>query len=147
MTEHLLIVGGGQAAVQAIHSLRQNGYEGRISVVGGERHAPYQRPPLSKKYLSGELARERLELRPEVWYRERNVVLELGVRAVELEPAQQRIRLDDGRVVGYDALLLATGSRVRRLAVPGSSLDNIHYLRTLDDVDAIAPALVPSKRL
>src|SRR5690606_3563102 len=129
MTEHLLIVGAGQAATQAVHTLRQNGYSGRITIVGGERHSPYQRPPLSQKYLAGELARERLELRPAVWYRERDVTLELGTRAVELEPAARRVRLDDGRIVDYDRLILATGSQARRLAVAGAELAGIHYLR------------------
>lgn len=147
MTEHLLIVGAGQAAAQSVHTLRQNGYSGRISVIGGERHAPYQRPPLSKKYLAGEMARERLELRPDIWYGERHVALELGVRAMELEPAARRVRLDDGRTIGYDALLITTGSRARRLDVPGAELPGIHYLRTLDDVDAIAPQLLPQRRL
>jgi len=147
MTEQLLIVGAGQAATQAVHTLRQNGYSGRISIVGGERHPPYQRPPLSKKYLAGEIARERLELRPEVWYRERDTALALGARAVELEPAARRVRLDDGRVVAYDRLILATGSRARRLRVPGAELPGIHYLRTIDDVDGIIPELEPGKRL
>src|SRR5690606_6308523 len=100
-----------------------------------------------KKDLAGELARERLELRPAVWYRERDVTLELGTRAVELEPAARRVRLDDGRIVDYDRLILATGSKARRLAVPGAELAGIHYLRTIDDVDAIAPELVPGRRL
>ncbi len=147
MSEHLLIVGGGQAAVQAIHSVRQNGYAGRISVVCDERSAPYQRPPLSKKYLAGELPRERLALRPEAWYRERAVNLVIGARAAELEPAARRVRLEDGQALHYDALVLATGSRVRRLHVPGADLAGIHYLRTLADVDAIAPSLVPGRRL
>src|SRR5690554_2191176 len=99
MSEHLLIVGGGQAAVQAVHTLRQNGYAGRITVVCGERHAPYQRPPLSKKYLAGQMPRERLALRPESWYRERGAELMIGARAVELEPAACRVRLDGGQVL------------------------------------------------
>jgi len=147
MSEHLLIVGGGQAAVQAVHTLRQQGFTGRISLVCGERHAPYQRPPLSKKYLAGEMPRERLALRPEAWYRERAVEVVIGARAVELDAAARRVRLDDGRVVQYDALLLATGSRARKLRVPGAGLPGIHYLRTIDDVDGIAPSLVPSCRL
>src|SRR5690606_3598395 len=147
MSEHLLIVGGGQAAVQAVHTLRQNGFTGRISLVCGERYAPYQRPPLSKKYLAGEMPRERLALRPEQWYRERAVDLVIGARAVELDATMGRVRLDDGRVVQYDALLLATGSRPRKLRVPGAELSGIHYLRTIDDVDAFAPPLVPSCRL
>src|SRR5690606_32692720 len=147
MSEHLLIVGGGQAAVQAIHTLRQNGFAGRITLICGERHMPYQRPPLSKKYLAGEVPRERLALRPEAWYRERAVDVLIGVEARELDAAAGRVRLDDGRVVHYDALLLATGSRPRKLRVPGAELPGIHYLRTIDDVDAFAPKLVPSCRL
>ncbi|HEX7081124.1 MAG TPA: FAD-dependent oxidoreductase [Gammaproteobacteria bacterium] len=147
MTRHLLIVGGGQAAVQAVHSLRQNGFDGRITVVGGERHAPYQRPPLSKKYLAGELPRERLALRPAQYYRDKGAVLELGVRAVELDADSRRVRLADGRVLGYDGLLLATGSVARRLPVPGAELRGVHYLRTIDDVDAISAELAPGRKL
>src|SRR5690606_31169772 len=114
MSEQLLIIGGGQSAVQAIHTLRQNGYAGRICVIGGERHAPYQRPRLSKKYLAGQIPRERLALRPEAWYSERGVELVIGAEAVGLDGAAQRVGLADGSVLDSDALLLATGSRVRR---------------------------------
>lgn len=147
MAEHLVIVGAGQAAAQAIHTLRQNRFEGSITLVGEEPYAPYQRPPLSKKYLAGELPRERLSLRPLDYYRDKQAELELATRAEEIEPAQQRVRLADGRQLQYDRLILATGSRVRRIDVPGAELMGVHYLRTIDDVDAFAPLLQPGARL
>jgi 3-phenylpropionate/trans-cinnamate dioxygenase ferredoxin reductase component len=147
MQQHLLIVGAGQAATQAIATLRQNGFVGRITLIGEERHAPYQRPPLSKKYLAGQVPRERLALRPASFYRDKGVELDLGARAVELDAAARRLRLDDGRTVGYDRLLLSTGSRVRRLDVPGEALAGVHYLRTIDDVDSIAEDFATGSRL
>jgi 3-phenylpropionate/trans-cinnamate dioxygenase ferredoxin reductase subunit len=147
MSAHLVIVGGGQAAAQAVQSLRQQGFAGAITLVGDEPYPPYQRPPLSKKYLAGELARERLFLRPASFYAEKGVTLELGARVEELEPAARRLRLGDGRTLSYDKLLLATGSRVRKLDVPGATLPNVHYLRTIADVDAIAASLAPGGRV
>jgi 3-phenylpropionate/trans-cinnamate dioxygenase ferredoxin reductase subunit len=147
MTEHLVIVGGGQAAAQAVQSLRQQNYAGAITLVSEEPHPPYQRPPLSKKYLAGELTRERLFLRPASFYADKGVTLELGRRVEELSLGARRVRLDDGRTLSYDRLLLATGSRVRRLEVPGAALDGVHYLRTLADADAIVASLRPGARV
>lgn len=141
MNEHLVIVGGGQAATQAVQTSRELGFAGDITVLAGEDYPPYQRPPLSKKYLSGELPRERLFLKPDRFYTDRGVELELGTVVEEIEPEKSRLRLADGRRVDYDHLLLATGSRVRALEVPGSELDGIHYLRTISDVDAISGSL------
>ena len=144
---HIVIVGGGQAAAQAILTLRQKKFDGRITLVGEEDLPPYQRPPLSKKYLAGELDRERLFLRPRSFYEKNGVELRLGVRAEELNPDSRRVRLDDGRTLEYDGLLLATGSRVRRLDIPGSDLAGIHYVRDVADVDAITESVQPGKRL
>ena len=130
MTERLVIVGGGQAAAQAVQSLRQQGFAGPITLLCDEPYLPYQRPPLSKKYFAGELPRERLGLRPAAFYAEKGVALELNVRAEELEPASRRLRLHDGRTLDYDRLLLATGSRPRTLDVPGKALAGVHYLRS-----------------
>lgn len=141
MTEHLVIVGGGQAAAQAVQSLRQQNFAGPITMLADEGYPPYQRPPLSKKYLAGELARERLLLRPAAFYAEKGVTLEQNARVEELDATQQRVRLRDGRTLGYDRLMLATGSRVRTLDVPGATLAGVHYLRTIADVDAITAAL------
>jgi 3-phenylpropionate/trans-cinnamate dioxygenase ferredoxin reductase subunit len=102
---------------------------------------------LSKKYLAGELTRDRLLLRPATFYAEKNVTLELGTRVEEIDPKQRRVRLRDGRALSYDRLMLATGSRVRRLSVPGADLPGVHYLRTIADVDAITAALAPGARV
>jgi len=147
MTEHLVIVGGGQAAAQAIQSLRQQSFAGPITLLSDEGYPPYQRPPLSKKYLAGELTRERLLLRPAAFYAEKGVKLEQNARVEELEAAEHRVRLRDGRTLDYDRLLLATGSRVRTLDVPGATLAGVHYLRTIADVDGITAALREGARV
>jgi 3-phenylpropionate/trans-cinnamate dioxygenase ferredoxin reductase subunit len=147
MPPHLVIVGAGQAAAQAVQSLRQQNFSGAITLIGDEPHPPYQRPPLSKKFLTGELARERLWLRPASFYADKGVSLELGRRAVDLDLARRLVRLDDDRALGYDRLLLATGSRVRTLGIPGTELRGVHYLRTIDDAEAILAALVPGARM
>jgi 3-phenylpropionate/trans-cinnamate dioxygenase ferredoxin reductase subunit len=146
MAEHLVVVGGGQAAAQAVQSLRQHNFSGAITLVCDEPYLPYQRPPLSKKYLAGELARERLFVRPAAFYAEKGVTLAQGRRAEELDLAARKLRLDDGSAIGYDRLLLATGGRVRRLDVPGVDLPGVHYLRTIADVDAIMAQLTPGAR-
>ena len=147
MPKHFIIIGGGQAGAQAVQTLRQNNFDGLITLVGEERQLPYQRPPLSKNYLAGKLDAERLSLRSASFYSDRNVTLELGTRADTLEPSSRRLRLGDGRVLDYDGLLLATGSRVRRLDSPGSDLAGIHYLRTTADADAIRAEFLPGKKL
>ena len=146
MNDHLVIVGGGQAAAQAVQSLRQQSFAGAITLLSDEPYAPYQRPPLSKKYFAGELPRERLLLRPAAFYAEKGVALELGARVEEIEPATRRLRLRDGRTLAYDRLLLATGSRARALPVPGVELPGVHYFRTITDVDSILASLAPGAR-
>ena len=118
MTKNFVIVGGGQAAAQAIQTLQQNKYEGSITLVGEEIYPPYQRPPLSKKYMAGELQRERLFLRPLKFYESNNIDLELGARAIELDLGNSHVRLNNDRLLKFDGLMLATGSKVRRLKVP-----------------------------
>jgi 3-phenylpropionate/trans-cinnamate dioxygenase ferredoxin reductase component len=147
MREQLVVVGGGQAAVQAIQALRQHGFDGKIALLADEAHPPYQRPPLSKKYLAGELPRERLYLKPESFYASRDVDLLLGIGAVELDIAGRRISLANDKQIKYDRLLLATGSRARRIAAPGADLAGIHYIRSIADVDELAPELRPGARL
>jgi 3-phenylpropionate/trans-cinnamate dioxygenase ferredoxin reductase subunit len=147
MRQHLVVVGGGQAAAQSIQSARQLGFDGRISLIAAELHLPYQRPPLSKTYLAGTLASERLRLRPESFYASREVELHLGRSATLLDAGKRRLDLDDGSTLRYDALLLATGSRVRELELPGSRLDGVHYLRTLDDVDRLRVGFKAGRRL
>lgn len=147
MFERIVIVGAGQAAVQAIDTLRRQGFTGHISLIGAEPLLPYQRPPLSKKFLAGTLSRERLLLRPAAFYEQHAVATRLGRRVEEIERREQRLRLDDGSSVAYDALLLATGSRARPLAMPGTDLAGVFSLRTVADVEQIRPALTPGARL
>ncbi len=147
MSEHLIIVGAGQAAAQTVQTLTQNDYPGTLTVVGDEPYAPYQRPPLSKKYLAGELARERLAIRPEAFYAQRSVEMRLGERVTRIVPAERRAMLANGESLAYDRLLLATGSRVRKLAVPGATLAGVNTLRSIDDADRIGRELEPGRRL
>jgi 3-phenylpropionate/trans-cinnamate dioxygenase ferredoxin reductase subunit len=147
MPKHFIIIGGGQAAAQAVYTLRQKKFDGAITLIGEESNEPYQRPPLSKKYLAGELEAKRLSLRPASFYADREITMELGVHAAEIDSSSQRVRLEDGRILDYDGLMLSTGSRVRRLEIPGSGLAGIYYLRTLKDADAIRAELVPGRKL
>ena len=142
-----IIAGAGHAGGQTAIGLRQAGYDGRIIVCGDEPVPPYQRPPLSKKYLSGELAVERVFLRPASFYESNEIELRLGraVRAISLPDAS--VTLDGGESLAFTDLVIATGSRPRRLDVPGSDLANVFYLRSLGDADAMRAALVPDRRL
>ena len=145
--ESVLIVGGGQAAAQLVVSLRLGGHAGRITLVSDENEPPYQRPPLSKQYLAGKLKRERLLLRRAEYYESRGVELRLGRRVLSIDRGNRRALLDDGEELGYDRLVLATGSVLRKLDVPGSDLPGIHYLRSLDDADALHGELSPGRRV
>jgi 3-phenylpropionate/trans-cinnamate dioxygenase ferredoxin reductase subunit len=147
MVGNVVIVGAGQAAVQAIETLRRHHFAGRLTLIGAEPQLPYQRPPLSKKYLAGAFARERLLLRPASFYAQHAVETRLGRRVEAIERRAQRLRLDDGTSVAYDALLLSTGSRPRPLAVPGRDLAGVFSLRTVADAERIRPALLPGARL
>ncbi|HEY4969850.1 MAG TPA: FAD-dependent oxidoreductase [Steroidobacteraceae bacterium] len=143
----IVIIGAGQAAAQAIDTLRRKGFAGSIALVGEEDSWPYQRPPLSKKYLAGALERERLLIRPAHFYAEHGVEARLGQRAMEIDRSAQRVRLHDGTTLAYDELLLTTGSRPRALAVPGAHLAGVHYLRALADVAAISHDMKGARRL
>ena len=135
-----MVVGAGQAAVQAIDPLRRNGAKGRLTVVGQEISLPYQRPPLSKKYLAGTMARERLLLRPAQFYETHMVEMRLGRRVEEISRREQRLLLDDGSTVPYYALVIATGSRPRALNVPGAEFEGVHFLRTIADAERMRAA-------
>jgi 3-phenylpropionate/trans-cinnamate dioxygenase ferredoxin reductase subunit len=147
MFERIVIAGGGQAAAQAVDTLRRKGFTGQIVMVGDEPWLPYQRPPLSKKYLAGALERERLLLRPPHFYETHSVETRLGRRVEEIARRDQRLRLDDGSTIAYDALLIATGSRPRPLAAPGADLGGVHFLRTIADVERIRGEWMAGKRL
>jgi len=133
----MVIIGAGHAAGQAAASLRQEKYTGPITIIGDEAHVPYQRPPLSKAYLSGAQEVDRVYLRPEKFYREKDIDLKLSTRATAINADAKTVELEDGAKIEYDKLLISTGSRPRMLSIPGSDLGGIHYLRTIDDVDGI----------
>src|SRR5438874_2839651 len=143
----IAIVGGGIGGWSAASTLREEGYDGRIVLVGDEPELPYDRPPLSKEYLRGELAREQLLLRSQDWYDEHDIETRLGVRAKELRPSERLLALADGSELAFDRLLVATGGRPRRLRVPGAELEGVLYLRTRADADRIGALLQPGLRL
>ena len=145
--ESVLIVGGGQAAAQLVVSLRLGGHSGRIALVSDENAPPYQRPPLSKQYLAGKLKRERLLLRRAEYYESRDVELRLGRRVLAIDRGNRLAVLDGSEELAYDRLVLATGSTLRKLDVPGSDLPGIHYLRSLGDADALQGELAPGRRV
>ena len=120
MSETFVIIGAGQAGCQAAATLRSEHFTGDIVMIGDEAQPPYQRPPLSKKYLMGELAAPRLELRPRKFYDDQNVTLKLATRALSIDTRAHRITLSDGTSQPYTKVLLATGTRARPLAIPGA---------------------------
>jgi 3-phenylpropionate/trans-cinnamate dioxygenase ferredoxin reductase subunit len=137
----VLIVGGGHAAGAAAAALRQAGHEGPITLVGAEPVVPYQRPPLSKAWLKAEATEADLLLRPASFYPEKSIALELGRRVVALDLQARQVRLDDGRSLAWDQLVLATGSRLRKLPVPGADAQGVLELRTLADAERIRGVL------
>ena len=136
---HIVVVGAGQAGSSLVSKLRNSGFEGKVTLIGAEPHPPYQRPPLSKKYLVGDMPLDRLYLRPETFYREQNITLRLGLPITKIDPNGRSILLDN-EVVSYDHLALTTGSVPRSLPTAiGGALDGVHVVRDLRDVDAMAP--------
>jgi len=147
MPERVVIVGAGQACAQAVATLRAEGFDGSIRVVGDEPYPPYQRPPLSKAYLAGTFERERLFLKPQAFYAGAGCELILGARAANLDRKSCTVELQSGTALAYDKLLLATGSRVRRIPVEGENLPGVFYLRGIADVDALRASFAAGKRL
>ncbi|GAA0654598.1 FAD-dependent oxidoreductase [Kitasatospora atroaurantiaca] len=145
-TAHV-IVGASLAGAKAAEALREEGYDGPIIMIGQERERPYERPPLSKGYLMGKTAREKIYVHPAQWYREHDVDLMLGTTATAIDPAAHTVTLADGSRLGYAKLLLATGSAPRRLPVPGADRENVLYLRTVEDSERIRAAFRPGARI
>ena len=136
-----VIVGASLAGAKAAETLREEGFGGRIVLVGAEKDRPYERPPLSKDYLRGEAGREKLYVHDEGFYAEHDIELRLGRTAVSLDTASRKLELDGGERLGYDRLLLTTGAEPRRLEVPGAELEGVLYLRSVEDSDVLRERL------
>ena len=143
----IVIVGAGLAGAEAAFALRECGHAGRIVIVGKETWPPYERPPLSKSYLKGDAARDRLWIRPAQLYVEHSIELLLGIEVTAIDRAQRCVHLHTGAVLRYDKLLLATGGEARRLAIPGSQLNGVCELKTLDDADRLRACLVEGRSI
>jgi 3-phenylpropionate/trans-cinnamate dioxygenase ferredoxin reductase subunit len=135
-----VVVGASLAGARAASALRDEGFDGRVVLVGEEAALPYERPPLSKSYLRGESSLAAAEVFDEAHYASHDIELLLGVAATGLDATRREVRLADGSTIEFDRLLLATGASPRRLTVPGASLDGVHYLRSARDADVIRAA-------
>lgn len=145
--KHIAVIGAGQAGATLVETLRKAGFDGRLTLWGGEDALPYQRPPLSKAYLLGDMARERLTLRPRAFYDDQTVELHLGTPVTALDPAARTLT-HAGGTEGFDAAVLATGSTASTLpASCTGGLPGTHVIRTLADIDALAPQMQPGKRM
>jgi 3-phenylpropionate/trans-cinnamate dioxygenase ferredoxin reductase component len=141
LDQTFVIVGASLAGAKAAETLRAEGFDGRLVLIGAEGERPYERPPLSKDYLRGEVEREKVYVHDESFYPANEIELLLGRTAVKLELSTSEVALDDGMRVRYDRLLLATGAEPRRLSVPGEALEGVLYLRSVADSDAIRERL------
>ena len=133
----VVIIGAGLAGAKAAEALRAGGYTGAITLIGDEREPPYERPPLSKQYLTGAQEREKMFVHVPEWYPEQNVDLLLGAAVTAVDRERRTLTLADGCALAYEKLLMATGARPRRLAVPGADLEGVHYLRRVEDCERI----------
>ncbi|MGH9071531.1 MAG: NAD(P)/FAD-dependent oxidoreductase, partial [Acidimicrobiales bacterium] len=146
LTSTVVIAGAGLAGDRAAQTLRKEGFDGRVVLVSDEDVRPYDRPPLSKGYLSGSASFDRIALHKAGYYADRGIELLISTRATSLDVANQRLELDSGHSLAYDQLLLATGARPRRLDLPGSDLEGVYYLRDFHDAEHIRAALGPGGR-
>ncbi|MFL6053198.1 MAG: NAD(P)/FAD-dependent oxidoreductase [Actinoallomurus sp.] len=144
--ETYVIVGASLAGAKAAQALREEGFTGRVVLVGEETLRPYERPPLTKGFLSGKDPLEKAYVHEESWYADNDVELRLGVRVTGLDRAAREVRLADGDRIGYTKLLLATGASARRPDVPGADLGHVHYVRDASDSERLRAALEPGDR-
>ena len=148
MTDKVVVIGAGQAGASLVAKLRNEGFDGAITLIGAEAEPPYQRPPLSKAYLLGDMAQERLYLRPESYYAEHDITLRLGANVQAIDPAAQTVTLAGGEALPYTHLALTTGSVPHRLpAAIGGNLQGVLTMRDLRDADAMAPLMQPGKHV
>lgn len=146
-TETAVVVGAGHAGAELVSALRQNGYAGRVILIGEEPELPYHRPPLSKAYLSGNVSRESLLIRNAASYEKLQAECWIGTQVLSIDRQARTVALSDGRVQTYTKLVLATGGRVRRLDAPGAQKTNVHYVRTLADIDRLKAMFAAGQRL
>ena len=145
---HVIVVGAGQAGASLVAKLRSVGFGGDVTLIGAEKVPPYQRPPLSKAYLLGEMAEERLYLRPAEFYADQGINLRLDTRVTAIDKEAKTINLDDGETLAYDQLVLTMGAHPRTLpAAVGGMLDGVFAVRDLSDADAMAPQFTAGKRV
>ncbi|MBF6558205.1 MAG: FAD-dependent oxidoreductase [Acidimicrobiales bacterium] len=142
-----VIVGASLAGAKAAETLRTEGFDGRVVLVGAETVRPYERPPLSKAYLRGEVDFEKAAVHPEGFYEDHGIELITSTMATSINPAVKKVDLDSGGSLDYDQLLLTTGATPRHIGVPGAELDGVHYLRSLSSCDSLKEALAPAERL
>ena len=143
----VLIVGAGHGGAQAAIALRQAKFEGTIAVVGEEPELPYERPPLSKEYFSGEKTFERILIRPANFYQERGVDMLLNLRVEAVDPGRHEVTLSDGSTLGYGKMIWATGGAPRKLSLPGFDFAGVHGVRTREDADAMVSKLHATDRV
>lgn len=143
----LVIVGAGQSAAQCVLTLKRNNFEKPIVVIGEEDHLPYQRPPLSKDYLSGDVGLDRIYMKTQDFYDQNNINVKISTKVLSLDRKEKMIHLSKGVDLPYENLVLATGSRVRQLEVEGSGLKNINYLRSINDSNSLKEQFKKGKSL
>jgi 3-phenylpropionate/trans-cinnamate dioxygenase ferredoxin reductase subunit len=147
MQEEVVIVGAGQAGAQVAQSLRQGGFEGPLRLIGDEPHPPYQRPPLSKKFLAGEIGAEGLWLRPPAFFETNNIDHIPATRVVAIDRGNKRLKLENGDTLSYGKLVLATGTNARRLNLEGADKKGVVTLRSIADVDDIRERMNSCQRV
>ena len=147
MAKTIVIVGAGQAAAQAVQTLRSKDAECRIILIGDEAYLPYERPPLSKAFLAGDVDLDKITLRKASYFEEKAVDVRLDTLVSHIDRQAREVELADGTRIGYDALILATGSRVRKLPVEGADLPGVHYLRDVADVLGLRPHIHEGARI
>ena len=145
MSQTCIIIGASHAAAQLVFSLRQEGWHGKITVIGDEASLPYHHPPLSKAFLRGEKAADELFIRPLAFYEKHNIDFKLGTRVETINRASKSVMLSSGEILDYDKLAFCTGSRARELTLPGAELSGVHYLRTLSDGQSIRNAIASAR--
>ena len=145
--KNLVIVGGGQSAAQCVLTLKRNDFKTKITLISEEKHIPYQRPPLSKEYLSDEVALERVYMKSKEFYDQNNVEIISSTKVISIDRNKKSLTLSNTENLQYENLVLATGSRVRKLEVEGSHLSNINYLRTIEEADQLKKYFKLGKKL